>query len=162
MHCSSVIHLSVYLFAKMHPLPIVAKASAPSLPKEMLLTVSCRFFPSSLCSTSPSFASRYAMAVLSATQLRPLWIRLPETSLYYHLAYGMLSSSTRVRLEPVYQAQALERGDDGDHRPSRSTLPKYPSRQCAEFLAVSEDRIAGFVNEPFATDCFGAQLPEEA
>ena len=33
------IHLSVYLFATMHPLPIVAKASKPSLPNEMLLTL---------------------------------------------------------------------------------------------------------------------------
>ncbi|HLA14693.1 MAG TPA: cytochrome c biogenesis protein CcsA [Gemmatimonadaceae bacterium] len=33
------IHLSVYLFATLHPLPIVAKASKPSLPGEMLLTV---------------------------------------------------------------------------------------------------------------------------
>lgn len=33
------IHLSVYLFATLHPLPIVAKASKPSLPGEMLLTL---------------------------------------------------------------------------------------------------------------------------
>jgi heme exporter protein C len=33
------IHLSVYLFATMHPLPIVGKPSAPSLPSEMLLTL---------------------------------------------------------------------------------------------------------------------------
>lgn len=33
------IHLSVYLFATLHPLPIVAKASEPSLPGEMLLTL---------------------------------------------------------------------------------------------------------------------------
>lgn len=33
------IHLSVYLFATMHPMPIVAKPSAPSLPNEMLLTL---------------------------------------------------------------------------------------------------------------------------
>ena len=32
------VHLSVYLFATMHPLPIVGKPSAPSLPGEMLLT----------------------------------------------------------------------------------------------------------------------------
>ena len=32
------IHLSVYLFATMHPMPIVGKPSAPSLPNEMLLT----------------------------------------------------------------------------------------------------------------------------
>ncbi len=33
------IHLSVYLFATLHPLPIVAKAGKPSLPGEMLLTL---------------------------------------------------------------------------------------------------------------------------
>lgn len=33
------IHVSVYLFATMHPLPIVAKTSAPSLPGEMLTTL---------------------------------------------------------------------------------------------------------------------------
>jgi heme exporter protein C len=33
------IHLSVYLFSTLHPLPIVAKASKPSLPSEMLLTL---------------------------------------------------------------------------------------------------------------------------
>ena len=33
------IHLSVYLFATMHPQPIVGKPSAPSLPGEMLLTL---------------------------------------------------------------------------------------------------------------------------
>jgi len=33
------IHLSVYLFATMHPMPIVGKPSAPSLPREMLLTL---------------------------------------------------------------------------------------------------------------------------
>ena len=33
------VHLSVYLFATMHPMPIVGKPSAPSLPNEMLLTL---------------------------------------------------------------------------------------------------------------------------
>ena len=33
------IHLSVYLFSTMHPMPIVGKPSAPSLPNEMLLTL---------------------------------------------------------------------------------------------------------------------------
>jgi len=33
------IHLSVYLFATMHPMPIVGKPSAPSLPNEMLVTL---------------------------------------------------------------------------------------------------------------------------
>jgi len=32
------IHLSVYLFRTMHPMPIVLKPSAPSLPREMLTT----------------------------------------------------------------------------------------------------------------------------
>jgi heme exporter protein C len=38
------IHLSVYLFATMHPLPIVGKPSAPSLPREMLLTLFLSLF----------------------------------------------------------------------------------------------------------------------
>ncbi|MGH7650824.1 MAG: cytochrome c biogenesis protein CcsA [Gemmatimonadaceae bacterium] len=33
------VHLSVYMFATMHPKPIVGKPSAPSLPNEMLLTL---------------------------------------------------------------------------------------------------------------------------
>ena len=33
------IHLSVYLFSTMHPMPIVGKPSRPSLPGEMLLTL---------------------------------------------------------------------------------------------------------------------------
>jgi heme exporter protein C len=33
------IHLSVYLFSTLHPQPIVGKASRPSLPSEMLLTL---------------------------------------------------------------------------------------------------------------------------
>ena len=33
------IHLSVYLFATMHPMPIVGKPSKPSLPSEMLMTL---------------------------------------------------------------------------------------------------------------------------
>jgi len=38
------IHLSVYLFATMHPLPIVGKPSSPSLPGEMLLTLLLSLF----------------------------------------------------------------------------------------------------------------------
>ncbi|MDP9280341.1 MAG: cytochrome c biogenesis protein [Gemmatimonadota bacterium] len=37
------IHLSVYLFATMHPRPIILKASAPSLPGAMLLTLLLSF-----------------------------------------------------------------------------------------------------------------------
>lgn len=33
------VHLSVYLFSTMHPMPIVGKPSAPSLPPQMLLTL---------------------------------------------------------------------------------------------------------------------------
>jgi heme exporter protein C len=38
------IHLSVYLFATMHPRPIVGKPSAPSLPSEMLITLMFSLF----------------------------------------------------------------------------------------------------------------------
>lgn len=37
------IHLSVYLFRTLHPMPIVLKPSAPSLPKEMLQTLLLAF-----------------------------------------------------------------------------------------------------------------------
>jgi heme exporter protein C len=37
------IHLSVYLFRTLHPMPIVLKPSAPSLPKEMLETLALSF-----------------------------------------------------------------------------------------------------------------------
>jgi heme exporter protein C len=56
------IHLSVYLFATMHPMPIVGKPSKPSLPKEMLLT----FMMSLVSFTLLYFAflrSRYLYAV---------------------------------------------------------------------------------------------------
>jgi heme exporter protein C len=56
------IHLSVYLFATMHPKPIIGKPSAPSLPNEMLLT----FFISFISFTLLYLAfvrSRYQYAV---------------------------------------------------------------------------------------------------
>jgi len=56
------IHLSVYLFATMHPLPIVAKASAPSLPKEMLLTLFLSLFSFTLLYCA-FVRSRYRYAV---------------------------------------------------------------------------------------------------
>ena len=56
------IHLSVYLFATMHPLPIVAKASAPSLPKEMLLTLFLSLFSFTLLYFA-FVRSRYRYAV---------------------------------------------------------------------------------------------------
>lgn len=37
------IHLSVYLFRTLHPMPIVMKPSSPSLPKEMLETLALAF-----------------------------------------------------------------------------------------------------------------------
>jgi heme exporter protein C len=56
------IHLSVYLFATMHPLPIVAKASAPSLPNEMLLTLLLSLFSFTLLYFT-FVRSRYRYAV---------------------------------------------------------------------------------------------------
>ncbi len=56
------IHLSVYLFASMHPLPIIAKASAPSLPSEMLLTLFLSLFSFTLLYFA-FVRSRYQYAV---------------------------------------------------------------------------------------------------
>jgi heme exporter protein C len=56
------IHLSVYLFATMHPKPIVGKPSAPSLPNEMLLTLMFSLFAFTLLYFA-FVRSRYRYAV---------------------------------------------------------------------------------------------------
>jgi heme exporter protein C len=56
------IHLSVYLFATMHPMPIVGKPSAPSLPGEMLLTLFVSLFSFTLLYFA-FVRSRYRYAV---------------------------------------------------------------------------------------------------
>ena len=56
------IHLSVYLFSTMHPLPIVGKPSKPSLPGEMLLTLMVSLFSFTLLYFA-FLRSRYAYAV---------------------------------------------------------------------------------------------------
>ncbi|HMI55500.1 MAG TPA: cytochrome c biogenesis protein CcsA [Gemmatimonadaceae bacterium] len=56
------IHLSVYLFATMHPLPIVGKPSSPSLPSEMLLTLFVSLFSFTLLYLA-FVRSRYRYAV---------------------------------------------------------------------------------------------------
>ncbi|HEU4994342.1 MAG TPA: cytochrome c biogenesis protein CcsA [Gemmatimonadaceae bacterium] len=57
------IHLSVYLFRTLHPMPIVLKPSRPSLPTEMLITFTlscCAFFLFCLM----LIRSRYRLALL--------------------------------------------------------------------------------------------------
>jgi heme exporter protein C len=56
------IHLSVYLFSTMHPMPIVGKPSKPSLPGEMLLTLMISLFSFTLLYVA-FLRSRYAYAV---------------------------------------------------------------------------------------------------
>jgi heme exporter protein C len=56
------IHLSVYLFATMHPKPIVGKPSAPSLPNEMLITLLFSLFAFTLLYFA-FVRSRYRFAV---------------------------------------------------------------------------------------------------
>src|SRR4051812_10557904 len=55
------IHLSVYMFATMHPMPIVGKPSAPSLPGEMLTTLLLSLFSFTLM-YSAFVRSRYDYA----------------------------------------------------------------------------------------------------
>ena len=55
------IHLSVYLFSTMHPMPIVGKPSKPSLPSEMLLTLMISLFSFTLLYFA-FLRSRYAYA----------------------------------------------------------------------------------------------------
>ena len=56
------IHLSVYLFSTMHPMPIVGKPSKPSLPNEMLMTLMISLFSFTLLYFA-FLRSRYAYAV---------------------------------------------------------------------------------------------------
>ena len=55
------IHLSVYLFSTMHPMPIVGKPNKPSLPNEMLLTLMISLFSFTLLYFA-FLRSRYAYA----------------------------------------------------------------------------------------------------
>ena len=56
------IHLSVYLFSTMHPMPIVGKPSKPSLPTEMLLTLMISLFSFTLLYFA-FLRTRYAYAM---------------------------------------------------------------------------------------------------
>jgi heme exporter protein C len=56
------IHLSVYLFATMHPMPIIGKPDRPSLPNEMLLTFLISFVSFTLLYVA-FVRSRYRYAV---------------------------------------------------------------------------------------------------
>jgi heme exporter protein C len=56
------IHLSVYLFRTLHPMPILMKPSAPSLPGDMLTTLLLSFASFTLLYVA-LLRSRYALAV---------------------------------------------------------------------------------------------------
>jgi len=57
------IHLSVYLFRTLHPMPILLKPSAPSLPNEMLITFLLSFAAFTLLFIA-LLRSRYRLATL--------------------------------------------------------------------------------------------------
>ena len=57
------IHVSVYLFRTLHPMPVVMKPSAPSLPAVMLATLLFSFGVFTLLFIG-FFSQRYALAVL--------------------------------------------------------------------------------------------------
>ena len=56
------IHLSVYLFRTLHPMPILLKPSAPSMPREMLITFFAAFAAFTLLFVS-LLRARYRLAV---------------------------------------------------------------------------------------------------
>ena len=57
------IHLTVYMFRTLHPQPIILKASAPSLPGEMLVTLLTSFFVFTVLYVGFT-TQRYALAVM--------------------------------------------------------------------------------------------------
>jgi heme exporter protein C len=65
------IHLSVYLFSTMHPMPIVGKPSKPSLPTEMLLTLMISLFSFTLLYFA-FLRSRYTYAAHRDAQMARL------------------------------------------------------------------------------------------
>ena len=79
------IHLSVYLFRTLHPMPIVLKPSAPSLPGAMLTTLLMSFLSFTLC--TPRFSGRGTGSRPSAIWPRPP--PMPDNASYYHIAYGV-------------------------------------------------------------------------
>lgn len=56
------VHLSVYLFRTLHPMPIIAKPSAPSLPSQMLVTLVMMFVAFTLMYLA-LLRARYRLAV---------------------------------------------------------------------------------------------------
>jgi heme exporter protein C len=56
------VHLSVYLFRTLHPMPIIAKPSAPSLPSQMLVTLIMMFVAFTLMYVA-LLRARYRLAV---------------------------------------------------------------------------------------------------
>ena len=56
------IHLSVYLFRTLHPMPIILKPSAPSMPSEMVVTFLCSFGAFTLLFVS-LLRARYRLAI---------------------------------------------------------------------------------------------------
>ena len=56
------VHLSVYLFRTLHPMPIIAKPSAPSLPSQMLVTLVMMFVAFTLMYVA-LLRARYRLAV---------------------------------------------------------------------------------------------------
>jgi heme exporter protein C len=57
------IHLSVYLFRTLHPMPILLKPSAPSMPSEMQVTFFSAFFAFTLLFAA-LLRARYRVATL--------------------------------------------------------------------------------------------------
>ena len=161
------IHLSVYLFSTMHPMPIVGKPSTPSLPNEMLLTLFISFASFTLLYFA-FVRSRYRYAVerdAAASQLRR---NMPETSvvLSCRLHHGAqhLRRSTRISLyvrrkrresgEVVpCQFVCTAAGDsNGDHRSDQRAHPRR--------IRGSHRRIPRTIRSPRSPSA--AELPKKA
>ena len=56
------IHLSVYLFRTLHPMPVILKPSAPSMPREMTITFLVGFLAFTLLFAA-FVRARYRLAV---------------------------------------------------------------------------------------------------
>ena len=83
------IHLSVYLFRTLHPMPVVLKPSAPSMPREMTITFMLAFLSFSLLFAA-FLRARYRLAVRHDALLAREEATVPMNNAgYYHAAYAV-------------------------------------------------------------------------
>ena len=80
------IHLSVYIFRTLHPMPVLLKPGAPSLPSQMVVTLVSSFVAFTLLYVW-LLRERYLLAVERDAALGAPSMNVPDNAGWYHAAY---------------------------------------------------------------------------